>query len=209
MGESESEGCKNVHSAAAYVFCHQLSIWAWTSSDGNDHVSKLLVSVKRGARGPSFDVCAVYLSTRGWHSCGRTSVLLVSTQKGVQFELRALEVDKLNTWNISRQNIDRWRFTKGDWCATFKLDHLWFPLPLLLKKLIWTSFFLRLWTDSTYQILLRCEASSYSVVFNKMAQSKLMLLSWYPVYTFPTSSFNKGFTLIEENSLVRWIFWKE
>lgn len=72
--QSVYESVIKSHSAAAYVFYHQPSIWVWIGSDGNDHVSKLLLFVKRGVGNSVLDVCAVLLCTTRWVSSVRISV---------------------------------------------------------------------------------------------------------------------------------------
>lgn len=75
------------------------------------------VSVCGEGRGPSFDVCAVSSSATGRRPSLRTSVLLASAGS-LLYEFCSLRDQ--NPWNI-----DKWRFLKGDRCATFKVD-LWF-----------------------------------------------------------------------------------
>lgn len=75
---------KKKHPVAAYVFYHQPSLWVWISSDGNDHVSKLLPSVKRGHSSHDH-VRAVYLSATRWLPTDRILVCQFNTAERREF----------------------------------------------------------------------------------------------------------------------------
>lgn len=170
--------------------------------------------------GPSFDVCAVYSSTTGWRPRVTTSVLLAVKNKQttttkktknrkLPFALWALQFERAKHLEYFPTaicaNIDRWRFSKGDQCATFKEDDLWFIYLFIFTVFsfpviyLWTLFDTVNWfkfhQDLKIFIL-------FNILFNKVAQLMPMLLRWSPIPTLSTSSFKNSFTLKEQMTLL-------